>query len=138
MKDIGRNKRKAEVTTSCLATNIPTIPVTFHTAAEANLGGFKHNQRSPKRLKDIAPEDVDVLSAPSSDAEDNDLEKAPSKPGRQKGEKKGKSKQTKRDSWIWMESLMQGQAMGDEKLAAYKAESKCFILAVWTTLTVPR
>jgi hypothetical protein len=81
---------------------------------------------------------VDVLSAPSSDAEDNDLEKAPSKPGRQKGEKKGKSKQTKRDGWIWMESLMRGQATGDEKLAAYKAESKCFILAVWTTLTVPR
>ncbi|KAJ7802968.1 hypothetical protein B0H13DRAFT_2389291 [Mycena leptocephala] len=80
-------------------------------------GGFKHNQRSPKHLKDIAPEDVDVLSAPSSDAEDNDLEKAPSKPGRQKGEKKGKSKQTKRDGWIWMESLMRGQATGDEKLA---------------------
>jgi hypothetical protein len=33
MKGIGRNKRKAEVTTSRLATNIPTIPVTFHTGA---------------------------------------------------------------------------------------------------------
>ncbi|KAJ7855353.1 hypothetical protein B0H13DRAFT_2357972 [Mycena leptocephala] len=86
-------------------------------------GGFQHNQRSQKRLKDIAPDNVDVQSAPSSDAEDNDLEMSPSKQGRRKGGKesvkKGKSKK-KQDGWIWLESLMRGQGQSDEKLAAYK------------------
>jgi hypothetical protein len=85
-------------------------------------GGFKHNRRSQKRLKDIAPDDVDVQSAPSSDAEDNDVVMSPSKRGRRKVEK-GKSKK-KRDGWIWLESLMRGQGQSDEKLAAYKKESK--------------
>ncbi|KAJ6602316.1 hypothetical protein B0H10DRAFT_2230117 [Mycena sp. CBHHK59/15] len=77
-------------------------------------GGFKHNQHSPKRLKYIAPDDVDVESAPSSDAEDNDLEKLPSKPGRQKGQRRGKRRGSR-----------SRRTMGNEKLAAYKAESDC-------------
>ncbi|KAJ7827691.1 hypothetical protein B0H13DRAFT_2373694 [Mycena leptocephala] len=89
-------------------------------------GGFKHNQRSSKRLKDITPDDVDVQSAPSSDADDPDLERSPSKRGTGKGKKdsvkKGKSKK-KQDGWIWLESLMRGQGQSDEKLAAYKKES---------------
>ncbi|KAJ6595454.1 hypothetical protein B0H10DRAFT_2328574 [Mycena sp. CBHHK59/15] len=85
-------------------------------------GGFKHNRRSQKCLKDIAPDDVDVQSAPSSDPEDNDLEMSPSKQGRRKEVKKGKSKK-KRDGWIWLESLMRGQGQSDEKLVAYKKES---------------
>ncbi|KAJ7032235.1 hypothetical protein C8F04DRAFT_959320 [Mycena alexandri] len=49
---------------------------------------------------------------------------SPSKPGGQgKGVKKGKSKK-KPDGWIWLESLMRGQAVSDEKVAAYKAESE--------------
>ncbi|KAJ7793634.1 hypothetical protein B0H14DRAFT_3497849 [Mycena olivaceomarginata] len=35
--------------------------------------------------------------------------------------KKGNSK--KADGWIWLESLTRGQALSDEKLAAYKKES---------------
>ncbi|KAJ7033251.1 hypothetical protein C8F04DRAFT_957865 [Mycena alexandri] len=42
--------------------------------------------------------------------------------GRKK-EKKGKSKR-KADGWIWLESLTRGQALSDEKLAAYKRESE--------------
>jgi hypothetical protein len=95
-------------------------------------GGFQHNRRSQKRLKDIAPDDVDVQSAPS-DAEDDDLEMSPSKQGRWKGGKesvkKGKSKK-KRDGWIWLESLMRGQGQSDEKLAAYKKESKCQCMSI--------
>ncbi|KAJ7836709.1 hypothetical protein B0H13DRAFT_2368590 [Mycena leptocephala] len=82
--------------------------------------------RGSKRLKDITPDDVDVQSAPSSDADDPDLERSPSKRGTGKGKKdsvkKGKSKK-KRDGWIWLESLMRGQGQSDEKLAAYKKES---------------
>ncbi|KAJ7912475.1 hypothetical protein B0H13DRAFT_2476143 [Mycena leptocephala] len=63
-------------------------------------GGFQHNRRSQKHLKDIAPDDVDVQS---------------------EGVKKGKSKK-KRDGWIWLESLMRRQGQSDEKLAAYKKE----------------
>ncbi|KAJ7857183.1 hypothetical protein B0H13DRAFT_1641118 [Mycena leptocephala] len=65
-------------------------------------------------------------SAPSSDAEDPDLERSPSKRGKGKGKKdstkRGRSKK-KRDGWIWLESLMRGQGQSDEKLAAYKKES---------------
>ncbi|KAJ7924690.1 hypothetical protein B0H13DRAFT_2315206 [Mycena leptocephala] len=89
-------------------------------------GGFKHNQHGSKRLKDITPDDVDVQSAPLSDADDPDLERSPSKRGTEKGKKdsvkKGKLKK-KRGSWIWLESLMQGQGQSNEKLAAYKKES---------------
>jgi hypothetical protein len=95
--------------------------------ADVYPGGFKHNQRGSKRLKDITPDDVDMQSAPSSDAEDPDLERSPSKRGKGKGKKdstkRGRSKK-KRDGWIWLESLMRGQGQSDEKLAAYKKESE--------------
>ncbi|KAJ7046076.1 hypothetical protein C8F04DRAFT_1248344 [Mycena alexandri] len=82
--------------------------------------GFKQGQRTLKRLKDIAPDDVEVVSSEGSDSEQG----SPSKPGGQgKGVKKGKSKK-KPDGWIWLESLMRGQAVSDEKVAAYKAESE--------------
>ncbi|KAJ7830551.1 hypothetical protein B0H14DRAFT_3714972 [Mycena olivaceomarginata] len=95
------------------------------TNAELYSGGFKHSQRSPKRLKDIAPDNVEVESAASSDAEDGALEISLSKRGTRKAgkerAKKGNSK--KADGWIWLESLTRGQALSDEKLAAYKKES---------------
>ncbi|KAJ7811708.1 hypothetical protein B0H13DRAFT_2383723 [Mycena leptocephala] len=86
-------------------------------------GGLQHNRRSKKRLRDIAPEDVDVHSAPSSDAEADYLETSPSKRGRRKAGKESVKKGKKRDGWIWLESLMRGQGQSDEKLAAYKKES---------------
>ncbi|KAJ6590828.1 hypothetical protein B0H10DRAFT_1960949 [Mycena sp. CBHHK59/15] len=95
-------------------------------------GGFKHGQRSPKRLKDIAPDDVDVESAALSEAEDSDLEMSPSKQGKRKlGKERGKKAKSKkkRDGWIWLESMTQGQSMTDAKLAEYKKESdrvQCF------------
>ncbi|KAJ7823370.1 hypothetical protein B0H13DRAFT_1659075 [Mycena leptocephala] len=76
-----------------------------------------------KRLRDIAPDDVDVHSAPSSDAEADDLETSPSKRGKRKAGKEGVKKGKKRDGWIWLESLMRGQGQSDEKLGAYKKES---------------
>ncbi|KAJ7889997.1 hypothetical protein B0H13DRAFT_2341237 [Mycena leptocephala] len=85
--------------------------------------GLQHNCRSKKRLRDIAPEDVDVHSAPSSDAEADDLETSPSKWGRRKAGKESVKKGKKRDGWIWLESLMRGQGQSDEKLAAYTKES---------------
>ncbi|KAJ7860564.1 hypothetical protein B0H14DRAFT_3622269 [Mycena olivaceomarginata] len=95
------------------------------TNTELYLGGFKHSQRSPKRMKDIAPDNVEVESAVSSDAEDGALEISLSrretrKAGKERA-KKGNSK--KADGWIWLESLTRGQALSDEKLAAYKKES---------------
>lgn len=87
------------------------------------VGGFKHGHRSPKRLKDIAPDDVDVESSGSSDAVDSDVEMSPSKPGKLQDGKKPK-KPKKRDGWIWLESLTRAQPLSNEKLAAYKKESK--------------
>ncbi|KAJ7019172.1 hypothetical protein C8F04DRAFT_1052088 [Mycena alexandri] len=88
-------------------------------------GGFKQGQRTPKRLKDIVPDDVDVVESSVSDAENSNFElspaKSPSKLGREKG--KGKGKEKKVDGWIWMESVTRGKSVGDEKLAAYKTES---------------
>ncbi|KAJ7144583.1 hypothetical protein C8R44DRAFT_865490 [Mycena epipterygia] len=85
-------------------------------------GGFKHGHRSPKRLKDIAPDDVDVESSGSSDAVDSDVEMSPSKPEKLQDGKKPK-KPKKRDGWIWLESLTRAQPLSNEKLAAYKKES---------------
>jgi hypothetical protein len=78
--------------------------------------------RTPKRLKDIAPENV-VVEASASEAEDSDLEMSPSKQTTRQREKQKKAK--KSDGWIWLESLTRGQKLGDDKLAAYKMESKC-------------
>ncbi|KAJ7026891.1 hypothetical protein C8F04DRAFT_1296032 [Mycena alexandri] len=89
--------------------------------------GFKHGQRTPKRLRDIAPDNVEVGL---SEAEESDPEMSPSKGGRTEEEttgkkgKKGKGKGKKKgDGWIWMENLMRGQPQSEEKLAAYKMES---------------
>ncbi|KAJ7020500.1 hypothetical protein C8F04DRAFT_1274964 [Mycena alexandri] len=85
--------------------------------------GFKRGgQRTPKRLRDIAPDNVEVGL---SEAEESDPEMSPSKVGRAEERttgKKGKGKK-KGDGWIWMENLMRGQPQSEEKLAAYKKES---------------
>ncbi|KAJ7479034.1 hypothetical protein FB451DRAFT_1450747 [Mycena latifolia] len=89
-------------------------------------GGFKRGHCSPKRLKDIAPDDVDVESSGSSDAADSDMEMSPSKPARLKdGTRPRKPKKPKkRNGWIWLESLTRAQPLSDEKLVAYKKESE--------------
>ncbi|KAF7347018.1 CxC2 domain-containing protein [Mycena venus] len=84
----------------------------------------KKSPHKPKRLKDIAPDDV-VVESSSSEAEDSDLEMSPLKPGKQRRAKeRGKKKAKKSDGWIWLESLTRGQRLGgDRKLAEYKKES---------------
>ncbi|KAJ6470688.1 hypothetical protein DFH09DRAFT_1110787 [Mycena vulgaris] len=86
--------------------------------------GWSKSQRAPKRLKDIAPDDVNVESSSSSEAEDSDMALSPSK-GRANlgGKKKKKKKAKKSDGWIWMETLTWGQSLGDAKLEEYKKES---------------
>ncbi|KAJ7823894.1 hypothetical protein B0H14DRAFT_2597646 [Mycena olivaceomarginata] len=84
--------------------------------------GFKCDPRTPKRLRDIAPEGVGVESS----AEESGVEMLPSKGGKAPEGKKGKTKERgkkKPDGWIWMEILMRGQHQSEEKLAAYKKES---------------
>ncbi|KAJ7738918.1 hypothetical protein B0H14DRAFT_2638388 [Mycena olivaceomarginata] len=69
---------------------------------------FRRNPRTPKRLRDIAPEGVGVESS----AEESGAEMSPSKGGKAPEGKKGKTKgrgEKKPDGWIWMESLMRGQ-----------------------------
>jgi hypothetical protein len=68
---------------------------------------------------------VNVESS-ASDAEDSDVEMSPSKPVQKvvKTKKKTNPKLKKRDGWIWLESLTRKQALGDEKLVAYKKESE--------------
>ncbi|KAJ7810694.1 hypothetical protein B0H14DRAFT_3480369 [Mycena olivaceomarginata] len=83
---------------------------------------FKRDPRTPKHLRDIAPEGVGVESS----AEESGAEMSPSKGGKAPEGKKGKTKERgkkKPDGWIWMESLMWGQHQSEEKLAAYKKES---------------
>ncbi|KAJ7023557.1 hypothetical protein C8F04DRAFT_1271246 [Mycena alexandri] len=95
-------------------TGLDTLLVGTQTRKRA--GGARRNQRSPKRMRDIAPDDVEVESS-ASEVEGSDMEMLPSK--RAKGKGKGK----KADGWIWMESLMRRQFLSDKKLAAYKKES---------------
>ncbi|KAJ7101819.1 hypothetical protein C8R43DRAFT_963921 [Mycena crocata] len=86
--------------------------------------GFKKSQRTPKRLKDIAPDDV-VVESSASEVEDSDVERAAKQGGKRgqgKRDKKGKGKK-KADGWIWLESMTKGQNLGEAKLAAYKEES---------------
>ncbi|KAJ6613702.1 hypothetical protein B0H10DRAFT_2222055 [Mycena sp. CBHHK59/15] len=87
--------------------------------------GFTKSQRTPKRLKDITPDDVVVESVSASEAEDSDLEMSPSaKRGKQAQRgRKGKKKSKKSDGWIRLESMTRGQTLGEAKLAAYKEES---------------
>ncbi|KAJ6551103.1 hypothetical protein B0H10DRAFT_1968575 [Mycena sp. CBHHK59/15] len=84
--------------------------------------GFTNSQRTPKRLKDIAPDDVNVEASSSSEAEESNAEMSPTKAGKQKAEKERKSKK-KPDGWIWLESMTQGQKLSKGKLAEYKKES---------------
>ncbi|KAJ7438689.1 hypothetical protein B0H11DRAFT_2254501 [Mycena galericulata] len=92
--------------------------------------GFTRSQRPPKRLRDIAPDDV-VVESSASEAEDSDLDMSPSKQGKQqRGKQKGKqkakekAKKKKPDGWIWLERVTRGQNLGDDtKLAEYKRES---------------
>ncbi|KAJ7733848.1 hypothetical protein DFH07DRAFT_967815 [Mycena maculata] len=87
--------------------------------------GFTKSARAPKRLKDIAPDDVEVESPPS-EAEDSDsgVDMSPSAKQKQKQAKKqrGKKKE-KTDGWIWLESLTRGRNLGADKMAEYKTES---------------
>ncbi|KAJ7829025.1 hypothetical protein B0H14DRAFT_2594337 [Mycena olivaceomarginata] len=83
---------------------------------------FKHDPRTPKRLRNITPEGMGVESL----AKESGAEMLPSKGGKAAEGKKGKTKERgkkKPDGWIWMESLMRGQHESEEKLAAYKKES---------------
>ncbi|KAF8197201.1 hypothetical protein K438DRAFT_2119659 [Mycena galopus ATCC 62051] len=74
--------------------------------------------RKPKRLKDLAPEDV-VVESSGSETEGSDLEVSP---GKQRGKKK-KVKAKKSDGWIWLDRITSGQKLGEGKLAEYKEES---------------
>ncbi|KAJ6475863.1 hypothetical protein DFH09DRAFT_1342712 [Mycena vulgaris] len=88
---------------------------------------FTKSQRTPKRLKDIAPDDVNVDSSSSSEAEESDAEMSPTKAGQQKAGKqkagKVRKSQKKADGWIWLESMTRGQKLSEGKLAEYKKES---------------
>ncbi|KAK6977289.1 CxC2 domain-containing protein [Favolaschia claudopus] len=75
------------------------------------------SSRATKRLKDIVPEDIVVLS----DAESSDEEITASSPV--KGTAKKKTKKKKRDGWIWSGFATHRQDVSDESLAKYKAES---------------
>ncbi|KAK6971737.1 CxC2 domain-containing protein [Favolaschia claudopus] len=79
-----------------------------------------HSPRKTKRLKDIAPENVQVDGL-ASEAEGSD-EVLPSANG--KAPQNRKKKKKKQDGWIWLEYATRGQKLGDEgKLADYKKES---------------
>ncbi|KAJ7666845.1 hypothetical protein DFH06DRAFT_1086018 [Mycena polygramma] len=82
--------------------------------------GTAKARRAPKRLRDIAPDDVAVEEGSASEAEGSDPEMSPSK--RAKGKAKQKAK--KSDGWIWSADWTKGQYLGDaDKLAEYKMES---------------
>ncbi|KAJ7209327.1 hypothetical protein GGX14DRAFT_566513 [Mycena pura] len=86
--------------------------------------GYSRSQRAPKRLKDIAPDDVVVEGALSSEAEESDVEMSPSKQGKLR-RKSGKRKAKKDDGWIW-KWLERGTRAGsgdDGRLEEYKRES---------------
>ncbi|KAJ7746137.1 hypothetical protein DFH07DRAFT_963016 [Mycena maculata] len=85
--------------------------------------GFTKSWRAPKRLRDIASDNV-VVEAASSEAEDSDLEMSPSKQGKLHGKLK-KRKVKKDDGWIWkwFERVTTGSSGDNEKMAEYKRES---------------
>ncbi|KAJ6632013.1 hypothetical protein B0H10DRAFT_2206416 [Mycena sp. CBHHK59/15] len=89
--------------------------------------GFTNSQPTPKRLKDITPDDVNVESSSSSEAEESDAEMSPTKVGKQKAgkQKAGKERKSKKkpDGWIWLESMTRDQNLSEGKLAEYKKES---------------
>ncbi|KAJ7118287.1 hypothetical protein C8R44DRAFT_923525 [Mycena epipterygia] len=84
--------------------------------------GFTKSSREPKRLKDIAPDNV-VME--SSEAEDSDTEMSPSKKAKRRGKQKQKQKAKKSDGWIWewFEQVTRARYVGDnKKLAEYRRE----------------
>ncbi|KAJ7861145.1 hypothetical protein B0H14DRAFT_3620009 [Mycena olivaceomarginata] len=90
-------------------------PTKSPTNAELYLGGFKISlptmwrwSRQRRLMPRTAPWRYRRLNGKTQKA------------GKERG-KKGNSK--KADGWIWLESLTRGQALSDEKLAAYKKES---------------
>ncbi|KAJ7934318.1 hypothetical protein B0H13DRAFT_2305737 [Mycena leptocephala] len=85
--------------------------------------GFSRSQRAPKCLKDIAPDDVIVESSSSSEAEDSDLEMSLKQRGKRRQREKKMQKAKRSDGWVWLENLMRGQKLGDDKLVDYKRES---------------
>ncbi|KAJ6549649.1 hypothetical protein B0H10DRAFT_2447169 [Mycena sp. CBHHK59/15] len=89
--------------------------------------GFTNSQPTPKRLKDITPDDVNMESSSSSEAEESDAEMSPTKVGKQKAgkQKAGKERKSKKkpDGCIWLESMTWGQNLSEGKLAEYKKES---------------
>ncbi|KAJ7059813.1 hypothetical protein C8F01DRAFT_1084278 [Mycena amicta] len=80
---------------------------------------FKHGQRSPKRLKDIVPDDVQLES---SESEADGVAMSPTKKGQTKKAKTKKG--NKPDGWIWFEDLVRRQPLSKEKQMAYKKESE--------------
>ncbi|KAJ7121070.1 hypothetical protein C8R44DRAFT_877380 [Mycena epipterygia] len=85
--------------------------------------GFTKSSREPKRLKDIAPDNVVVES---SEAEDSDTEMSPSKKAKRHGKQKQKQKQKKSDGWIWewFEQVTRARYVGDnKKLVEYRRET---------------
>ncbi|KAJ7121817.1 hypothetical protein C8R43DRAFT_1136334 [Mycena crocata] len=87
--------------------------------------GFTRGPRTPKRMRDIAPEDV-IVESSASEVEESEVEGSPSgkRDGKeaQKKSKKKKPKKKKSDGWVWLESMTKGQNLGEAKLAAYKEE----------------
>ncbi|KAJ7679610.1 hypothetical protein B0H17DRAFT_1206512 [Mycena rosella] len=89
--------------------------------------GFTKSPRPPKRLKQIAPDDV-IVESSASEAEDSDVGMSPSK-GAEQGATKGPTKKAKAkgkakraEGWIWNE-VRRDQTLGEDKLAEYKWES---------------
>ncbi|KAJ7169307.1 hypothetical protein C8R43DRAFT_1121185 [Mycena crocata] len=71
----------------------------------------------------VAPEDV-VVESSASEAEDSEAEMSPSKGAMGKLPAR-KKKASKRDGWIWMESMAPHVVgLSDEKLVAYKKEKE--------------
>ncbi|KAJ7632060.1 hypothetical protein B0H17DRAFT_1217613 [Mycena rosella] len=87
--------------------------------------GFTRSPRPPKRLKQIAPDDV-IVESSASEAEDSDVGMSPSK-GAKQGATKGPTKKVKgkgkrAEGWIWKE-VGRDQTLDEDKLAEYKRES---------------
>jgi hypothetical protein len=66
------------------------------------------------------------------EAEDSDPEMSLKQRGKRRQREKKKAKAKRSDGWIWLENLTRGQALGDDKLAEYKRESKCVGVLVST------
>ncbi|KAJ7604134.1 hypothetical protein FB45DRAFT_1070754 [Roridomyces roridus] len=90
--------------------------------------GFIRSPNKKQNSKNILPEDTVVASSPSSsEAEDSDSDVAvpPAKRRLKKGKGRPKAKKQKQksDGWIWLESVMRGREVSEEKMIEYKQES---------------